>query len=84
VRRLFAALGRTVAGAIVGALVGFCGLIFVAPICIDYPARPGDEGSTYLGLIVCLTLGPALGILVAHLCLRRPSPPPKDPSPAHR
>ena len=80
-RRLFAALGRTVTGAIVGALVGFCGLIFVAPLCVDYPARPGDGGGPYLGLIVCLTFGPALGIALAHLCLRRPpADPPKKSS----
>jgi hypothetical protein len=60
-------------------LVGFCGLILIVPVCAPKPVGVRDYS---LGLILCLTMGPALGIALAHLCLRRPPTEPKNPPPA--
>lgn len=75
-RRLVTTINRTAAGAIGGVLVAFCGLILAVVVCNSEPGRPVSLGDTYFGLIVCATAGPAFGIALAYLCMRRP---PTDP-----
>ena len=71
-RRVVTTVNRTVAGAGGGTLVALCGMIFAVSVCGPGEGRPVGSRDTYLGWIVCVTVGPAFGIALAHLCMRRP------------